>query len=198
MEKNNEVHIAIFASGEGSNALAIIKYFKDKEHIAKPALIVSSHKNAGVIQKAINLKLPYHILDKTQFYNTTYALDVLKAHCIDFIVLAGFIWYVPAYIVNAYHKKILNIHPALLPKYGGKGMYGIYVHEKVIQNKEKESGLTIHFVNEQYDAGEIVFQYKCPVYEHDTPHTLQSRIKALEHFYYPRIIEKIIRKTFNK
>jgi len=192
-----KINIAVFASGSGTNANAIIKYFNyDEEAVARVSLVVCSHPGAGVITIAQQHNVPCLLISKKELYESKKLLEELETRNIDFIALAGFIWYVPEYIIEKYRDRIVNIHPALLPKYGGKGMFGIRVHEAVLANKEKESGLTIHFVNEEYDAGKIIFQIKCPVFEDDTPETLQNRIKKFENYYYPRIIERTIIETF--
>jgi phosphoribosylglycinamide formyltransferase 1 len=184
------VNIAIFASGTGTNAAEIIRYFKGHNDI-HVNLIVVNKSHAGVFKVAENNQVPAILINKDSFYNESF-LEVLGDYKIDFIVLAGFLWLIPSYLVKAFEHKMLNIHPALLPKYGGKGMYGEKVHQAVIQNKEKESGITIHFVNEQFDEGEIVFQEKCEVSELDTPTTLAQKIHQLEHKNFSRIIEKVM------
>ena len=153
--------IAIFASGEGTNAQNFIDYFKGKKDISI-SLIVCNKKEAGVVNRAMEAGIPFLIVDKDTFYNTDNVLDELKQKA-DFIVLAGFLWMVPDNIIKAYAGKMVNIHPALLPNYGGKGMYGIKVHQAVISDKGKESGISIHYVNEKYDEGKIIFQAKCAV-----------------------------------
>jgi len=152
MKDSSQKHIAIFASGRGSNAQAIIDYFKDNATI-KVALIITNNKNAGVIQIAKDNRIPFDIISPAALKEEETILDVLDVYQIDFIVLAGFLLLIPAHLVKAYPNKIINIHPALLPKYGGKGMYGSKVHEAVIANKELETGITVHYVNEKYDDG---------------------------------------------
>src|ERR1700722_16656621 len=153
--------IAIFASGEGTNAQNFIDYYKGRKDIFI-SLIVSNKREAGVVNRAIEADIPFLIVDKDTFYNTDKVLDELKQKA-DFIVLAGFLWMVPNNIIKAFEGRMVNIHPALLPSYGGKGMYGIKVHEAVIANKEKESGISIHYVNEKYDEGKVIFRAKCLV-----------------------------------
>lgn len=182
--------IAIFASGEGTNAQNFIDYYKNRNDISV-SLIVCNRKEAGVVEKAREAGIPFLIVDKDTLYNTNHLLDELKAKA-DFIVLAGFLWMVPDTISKAYAGKMVNIHPALLPKYGGKGMYGLKVHEAVIANGEKESGISIHYVNEKYDEGKIIFQAKCPVDISDTPETLAKKVHALEYKFYPEIVEKLL------
>lgn len=189
----NKTKIAIFASGGGSNARKILEYFQDSE-TAEVALVVSNKKDAGVLDIADNFSVPTHLINRQSFYETTEILEVLKAHDIGFIALAGFLWLVPAYLVKAYPGKILNIHPALLPKYGGKGMYGHHVHEAVKAAGELESGPTIHFVNEHYDEGDIVFQATCSLEPEDEPEDIARKVLSLEHAHFPRIIEAVIIK----
>lgn len=183
-------NIAVFASGSGSNAQQLIEHF-NKGAKARVVLIVTNNPKAYVIERAKQLNVPCLLVDKIEFEKSTRLLDELKKFEIDFIVLAGFLWLVPDYLLKTYSDKIVNIHPALLPKYGGKGMYGNNVHKAVIANKEKESGITIHFVNGQYDEGKIIFQKKCNVDPVDTAETLAEKIHGLEHKYYPAIVEKI-------
>lgn len=184
--------IAVFASGAGTNAEQLVNYF-NCSNVAKVSLIVCNRPNAGVIARAKNLNVPLLLIDKAAFHDENYFLKSLKNHNIDFIVLAGFLWLIPAYLTKHFPDKIVNIHPALLPKYGGKGMYGHNVHKAVISNKESESGITIHFVNEHYDEGKIIKQSKVAVEAHDTHETLAQKIHALEHLYYPKVIEEIVK-----
>ncbi|MBL4658169.1 MAG: phosphoribosylglycinamide formyltransferase [Flavobacteriales bacterium] len=186
-------NICIFASGNGSNAEAIIAYFSSDPDI-QVELIISSSPDAYVLERAKSHKIPSIVLGKVPFKESTLLLDELQKHRIDLIVLAGFMWLVPSYLVEAYPDKILNIHPALLPKYGGKGMYGSHVHEAVIAAKEPESGITIHFVNEKYDDGAIITQEKCTVSESDTPDSLAEKIHQLEHQHFPRVISEVINR----
>ena len=189
--------IAIFASGAGSNAEKIIKHFATLKNssAARIVLIVCNKPQAGVLKIAEANNIPVLLIEKEKFFRGNGYADELKAAGIDFIVLAGFLWKISSALIKAYPKKIVNIHPALLPKYGGKGMYGMHVHEAVIANKEKESGITIHYVDEVYDHGDIIFQAQCPVLRDDTPEVLARRIHILEHRHYPEIIEKIITES---
>ncbi|MDB5193937.1 MAG: phosphoribosylglycinamide formyltransferase [Segetibacter sp.] len=189
-------NIAIFASGAGSNASKIIEHFEQPEQskLGKVTLIVSNKSSAGVLGIATQHQVQTLIIEKEKFFRGDGYVHELQEHYIDFIVLAGFLWKVPATIINAYPGRILNIHPALLPKYGGKGMYGGVVHAAVIAAGEKESGITIHLVDEQYDNGDIVLQAKCIVQEHDTPDSLAERIHFLEHLHYPKEVEDCLRK----
>lgn len=190
---SNKINIAIFASGAGSNAQKIIDFFSKEKNIVI-ALIVCNKPGAGVIAVAESAAVPVLLIEKERFFKGDYYLPELHKYHIDWIILAGFLWKLPETVIKAYPKKIVNIHPALLPKYGGNGMYGNYVHEAVIGNKEKESGITIHYVDELYDHGEIIFQAKCNIDETETTASLASKIHKLEHEYYPKIIEGIIKK----
>lgn len=185
--------IAIFASGSGTNAENIIKFSKENKKFEISA-IFSNNKNAYVTQRAINHNIKHYIFSRSEFYKTQSILNILKDNNIDFIVLAGFLWLIPEYLIEAYPNKIINIHPALLPKYGGKGMFGMHVHDAVIANKETETGITIHFVNNEYDSGSIIFQTKCPVGESDTPEDVANKIHKLEYEYFPKIISNLIDK----
>lgn len=197
IEKNNNhqgfTRIAIFASGAGSNAEQIINYVAATESM-KIALIVCNKPGAGVLAIAQKAGIPSVVIEKERFFNDDNYLHELAKHKIDLIVLAGFLWKMPVAMVQAYPKKIINIHPALLPKYGGKGMYGSNVHETVIAAKEKESGISIHYVDEIYDHGEIIFQAKCEVAENETAASLAQKIHVLEHANYPRVIADLIKK----
>ncbi len=186
-----QTRIAIFASGAGSNAAKIIDHLKNHSSI-KVSLVVCNKPGAGVLAIADANSIPYILIEKEPFFRGDAYLPVLREHKIDFIVLAGFLWKIPAALIAAYPNKMVNIHPALLPKYGGKGMYGMKVHESVLAAGEKESGITIHFVNEHFDEGEPVFQASCIVEDTDTPETLAQKIHALEHTHFPVVIEKLI------
>jgi len=185
--------IVIFASGTGTNAQKIIDHFRNSS-LAKIALIVCNKKGAGVLDIAEKEKIPSLIVEKEKFFRGDAYLDALKEKKIDFIVLAGFLWKIPKILLENYPRRIINIHPALLPKYGGKGMYGQSVHEAVIREKEKDTGITIHYVDEHYDNGDIILQVKCPVLDDDTPGSLANRIHALEYANYPIIIEELVKK----
>lgn len=187
------VNIAIFASGAGSNAQKIIDHFRGNEKI-KVALIVCNNPLAGVLQIAEREKVPSLLIERQRFVKGDAYLPELKAAGIDFIVLAGFLWKIPTTLIDAYPQQIVNIHPALLPKFGGKGMYGQNVHEAVITAGEKESGITIHYVDGHYDNGDIIFQAKCEVADDDTPHSLAQKIHLLEHQHFPVVLEEIIGK----
>jgi phosphoribosylglycinamide formyltransferase-1 len=182
-------NIALFASGSGSNVENIIRYFQDDVDLHFP-LIISNKQDAYVHERAKKLQVPSFFYKKDCFENGE-VLAFLGENKIDFIVLAGFLLKIPDNIIRAYPNKILNIHPALLPKFGGKGMYGSHVHEAVVAHKETESGITIHYVNENYDDGQIIFQATCEVLPADTPEDVAVKVHALEYRYFPNIIKKI-------
>ncbi len=184
-------HIAIFASGTGSNAKKIIEHFKHHAEISV-SLVVSNKANAPVLDMARENGIPTLVIDREYFYQSENILKIFNQYSIDFVVLAGFLWLVPAYLVSAFENRIINIHPALLPKYGGKGMYGMHVHEAVFQNKETASGITIHYVNGQYDEGATIFQATCPLGPDDTPLTIAKKVQELEHRHFPQVIEKLL------
>ena len=189
-------HIAIFASGSGVNTETICNYFIDSSEI-DVVLILSNNPNAFVLNRAKKFHIDTFIFKKSVFKNYLAIKDLFKKHKIDFIILAGFLLKIPNKMIKDYSDKIINIHPALLPKYGGKGMYGKHVHKAVIENKETISGITIHYVNNKYDDGKIIFQAKCNVEKNDTPESLAKKINTLEYEYFPKIIASII-KNQNK
>jgi formyltetrahydrofolate-dependent phosphoribosylglycinamide formyltransferase len=189
--KNSMCRVAIFASGAGSNAQKIITHFKNSASV-HIALVVCNKVGAGVIHLAENENIPVLLINKKQFAEGDGYLPALKSQQIDFIVLAGFLWKIPASILQAYPEKIVNIHPALLPKYGGMGMYGHRVHDAVIAAREKESGITIHYADELYDHGKIIFQASCLIAEDDTPAALAAKIHLLEHHHYPLVLERLL------
>lgn len=184
-------NIAIFASGSGTNAENIIKYFSTGNS-AKVTLVLSNRREAFVLKRATALDVNTVFFDRADLYNKDTVAGYLLESNIDFIVLAGFLWLIPEKILNIYHRRIINIHPALLPSYGGKGMYGEKVHEAVIASGDRESGITIHYVNSFYDEGDIIFQSRCKIEPGDTPETLASKIHALEYKYFPAVIEKLV------
>lgn len=187
----NMKHIAIFASGSGTNAENIIRYFQKHTSI-RVAIVLSNKKDAYVIERARRLDIPVYVFDREVFYKTDAILDVLRENKTDLVVLAGFLWLVPENILKQYANRIINIHPALLPKYGGKGFYGMAVHEAVIRSGDKESGISIHYVNEKYDAGQVIFQVRCPVERGDTPETLAQKVHRLEYEWFPKVIECLL------
>jgi phosphoribosylglycinamide formyltransferase-1 len=185
---SKQINLAILASGSGSNAENIATYFKDHESIQVKE-ILSNKKEAYVHQRADKLDIPSWTFPKEQFQDSSF---IKRLEDIDYIILAGFLWLIPKYLIQAFPNRIINIHPALLPKFGGKGMYGHHVHEAVIASGEKESGITIHLVNEEYDKGKVLFQAKCDVEPGDTAGSLAKRIHALEYTHFPKTIESFI------
>jgi phosphoribosylglycinamide formyltransferase-1 len=182
--------LILFASGRGSNVQAIIDFFQTTP-IAQVALIVCNNAQAGVLNIAREHNIPVSIIDKSTFKQEEF-VNLLSGYNPSLLVLAGFLWKVPTSVVEAFAGRIINIHPALLPAYGGKGMYGAHVHEAVITAKEQESGITIHYVNERYDEGNILLQARCKIETADTPETLAHKIHQLEHFYFPRTIQFLL------
>ena len=184
-------HIAIFASGSGTNALKIIEHFQAAS-TAKVALVVCNKRDAGVLDIARRHTIPSVVISKQDLNNPQQILPLLSAHQIDFIVLAGFLLLIPDFLIQQYNKRIVNIHPALLPKYGGKGMYGKFVHEAVFQNKEHTTGITIHYASENYDEGDIIFQASTTLSETDTPESIAQKVQQLEHEHFAPVIEKLL------
>jgi phosphoribosylglycinamide formyltransferase 1 len=183
--------IAILASGSGSNAEKIIQYFEGRQDV-EIALILTNNPCAKVCERAEKYQIPVLDFDRATFYESNQVLHALQEKHIDFLVLAGFLWLIPDNLLKAFPNKIINIHPALLPKFGGKGMYGAKVHAAVVEAKEKESGITIHYVNEKYDEGEVIFQARCNVAPEDTPEQVAQKVQLLEHEHFPKIIDKIL------
>jgi phosphoribosylglycinamide formyltransferase 1 len=188
------VRLAVFASGAGSNAQEIIRYFRNSP-VAVVALIVCNKPGAGVIGIAEKEGIPVLMIEKERFFRGDGYVPDLRAAGVGFLVLAGFLWKIPQTLIDAFPKAIVNIHPALLPKWGGKGMYGGYVHQAVLNAGEVESGITIHYVDEHYDHGDVIFQTACPVLPGDTPEKLAERVHRLEHAHYARVIEEEIQKS---
>jgi phosphoribosylglycinamide formyltransferase-1 len=186
-------NIAIFASGSGTNAENIIKFFSTSK-TARVSLVLSNKREAYVLKRAATLNVRSVFFDRKELYEKDKVLRYLSMYKIDFIVLAGFLWLIPENILDVYDKRIVNIHPALLPRYGGKGMYGETVHEAVIAHHEKESGITIHYVNKVYDKGDIIFQTRCVIDPADTPSTLATKVHELEYKYFPVIIDELVTK----
>jgi len=184
--------LAIFASGKGTNAEAIIRHFAKNKEISI-ALVVSGNPRAGVLEVAKKYGIPAEVVTQQELCSSDKLLESLRCHKVDFIALAGFMWLVPQSLLDAFPGKIVNIHPALLPRHGGKGMYGKKVHEAVLRSREKESGITIHHVNENFDEGEIIFQAKCAVAPGDDAATLATKVQQLEHLHYPKVIEQLIK-----
>jgi len=188
-----ENKIAILVSGAGTNAINIIEYF-EKINVADVALVISNKKTALAVEKAQNKGVKSVVFNNESFKKNGTVLNYLKSESIDFIVLAGFLMRVPSDIIHAYPNKIVNLHPSLLPKFGGKGMYGKHVHKAVIEAQESESGISIHFVNEEYDEGAIIFQAKVSIEKKDSVEMLAQKIQQLEHRFFPGVIEQVIRK----
>jgi phosphoribosylglycinamide formyltransferase 1 len=186
--------VAIFASGAGGNAKVIIEKALQQKLNFTVALIVCNKPEAGVLVIAKQYAIPSILIEKEKFFKGDAYIETLKKYDIEFIVLAGFLWKIPATLIGAFTHKIINIHPALLPKYGGKGMYGKFVHEAVVTNKETETGVTIHYVDEVYDHGKIIFQTQCTLQENDTPITVAQKVQALEHEHYWRVINEVVSK----
>lgn len=196
MKKDPPVRIAVFASGKGSNAANLVNYFNHHASRSKKAiitLIICNKPGAGVLEMAEKEGIPVQMIEQAGFYGGKY-LEEIRASA-DLLVLAGFLWKIPQNFIDAYPGRIINIHPALLPKYGGKGMYGRHVHDAVIASGETESGITIHDVDEHYDKGDMIFQAKCSVTPEDTPDTLAEKIHELEQQHYPRQVEKWVKKV---
>lgn len=187
-------NIALFASGSGTNVENIIKYFQKCNCNIQPKIILSNKKDAYVLKRAEMFNIKSFVFNHSQLNNTNDIIDILNENNIEYIILAGFLWLIPSNLIKAYPNKIINIHPALLPKYGGKGMYGDNVHKQIVKNKETESGITIHFVNEKYDEGNIIFQAKCNILPTDTADDVANKIHKLEYNHFPKIIERVINK----
>jgi phosphoribosylglycinamide formyltransferase 1 len=185
--------IAIFASGSGSNAQKIMEHFKRNTE-GEVVIVLTNNPQAYVLQRADNFEVPTHIFNRQEFYETDDVVRLLKNLQVDLIVLAGFLWLVPKSLLQAFPNKIINIHPALLPKYGGKGMYGDHVHKAVLAAGEEESGITIHFTNEQFDEGEVLHQSKFRIDPGDTLDVIKFKIQQLEHHHFPRVIESLLKK----
>jgi len=185
-----KIRIAIFASGSGSNAENIYNYFADNTEV-EISLILTNNPNAYVLERAKKINVPSWVFDKTAFKDTDQVVQKLKDEKIDLVILAGFLWLIPHNLIQAFPNKIINIHPALLPKYGGKGMYGDNVHKAVKANEEKETGITIHLVNEKYDEGEILAQYSTALDPSDSPEDIAKKVHTLEYEHFPKEIEKI-------
>ena len=184
--------IAVFASGAGSNAVNLVNYFSGKK-IGEVALLISNNPEAPVLEKMKALNIPTAVVAKEAFQDPSYMLPLLSEFDISFIVLAGFLKMIPPYLIQAFANRIVNIHPALLPKYGGKGMYGMHVHEAVVAAGEKKTGITIHFVNERYDEGKAIFQAICPVTDSDSPADVAHKIHELEQTHFPKVVEEVLK-----
>jgi phosphoribosylglycinamide formyltransferase-1 len=187
--------IALFASGSGSNVENIANYFENHNEV-EISLVLSNKKDAFVLERAKKLNIPSSVFSREAFYSSSDVVNQLIENDIDVVVLAGFLWLIPVNLLQAFPNKILNIHPALLPKYGGKGMYGDKVHKAVVENNEKESGITIHYVNENYDEGNIIFQKTCEVLPSDTADDVASKIHALEYAHFPTVIDAVVKELY--
>jgi phosphoribosylglycinamide formyltransferase 1 len=185
------VKIAVFASGNGTNAQRIIEYFRENPKV-RVDIVLTNNPHACVLERARNLEIPSVVFTREELEKTGKVLGILKERKIGFIVLAGFLWLVPNSILADFPGRVVNIHPALLPKYGGRGMYGMRVHEAVIKSGDPVTGISIHFVNSVYDEGEIIFRAECPVEPSDTPETLARKVHQLEYDYYPIVIEALV------
>tara|TARA_B100000809_G_scaffold266599_1_gene330163 strand:+ start:18976 stop:19548 length:573 start_codon:yes stop_codon:yes gene_type:complete len=185
--------MVVFASGSGTNAENIIKYFQ-KTNLAEVTLVLSNKSDAKVLYRAEKLSVPSESFTKSEFIDSDKIITILRKESPDLIVLAGFLLKFPEFILKEFPNKVINIHPALLPKYGGKGMYGMHVHESVVKHKEPETGITIHYVNENYDEGAVIFQERFQLSENDTAASVASKIHELEYEYFPKVIEEILKK----
>ena len=185
--------IVIFASGSGSNAENLIKFFHNSDN-ASVIQVLSNNPHAKVLDRAKRLKVSALSFNRVAFSRSEDVLNILKASQPDLIVLAGFLWKLPEFILDAFPDKVINVHPALLPKYGGKGMYGMHVHEAVVANNETETGITIHYVNENYDEGAVIFQAKCNVAANDTAEDVAAKIHELEMEYFPKVVDELLKK----
>jgi len=183
--------IALFCSGSGSNAQKIMDYFKDSNTV-EVAILMANKAGAFALERAKKMNIPTNIFDRKDFYESNDVLNELKDRGVEWVILAGFLWLIPESLIETYPNKIINIHPALLPKYGGKGMYGFNVHKAVVTNKEKESGITIHYVNKNYDEGEFIFQASCSLDPLDSPEEVAKKVLQLEHEHFPKVIDKLI------
>jgi len=186
-------NIAIFASGSGTNAENLIRFFRTSQ-FGQVQLVLSNRSDAGVLDRAHSLEVESFVFTRGQFYSSQEVLKLLIERDIDYIVLAGFLWLVPDYLLLPFENKIVNIHPAILPKYGGKGMYGSRVHRAVIDAGESESGITVHYVNSEYDEGDIIFQAKCDIDLNESPDSLAAKIHELEYEFFPTVVENLLKK----
>ncbi|MDL2262097.1 phosphoribosylglycinamide formyltransferase [Bacteroidales bacterium OttesenSCG-928-I21] len=187
----NEVNIALFASGSGTNVENIYNYFLNKENI-NISCVLCNKPDAYVLERAKKLGLDSLVFSREDFKNSNIIPNYLDSKSISLIILAGFLWLIPEHLINKYPNRIINIHPALLSKYGGKGMYGMAVHKAVFDNKEKQSGITIHYVNSNYDEGDIIFQKKINIETSDTPESIAQKVHSLEYEYFPKVIEDLV------
>jgi phosphoribosylglycinamide formyltransferase 1 len=194
MKHTNPINIAILASGSGTNAERIIQHFTKHDTI-RVSLVISNKPDAYVLERANRLNIPSDVIVPSQWKDDQFVLATMDKYKIDFLVLAGYLLLIPSWLVSKYTGRIINIHPSLLPKFGGKGMYGDHIHKAVIASGEVKSGITIHHVNDHYDQGDIIFQAECPVFPTDTPETLATKIHTLEYEHFPKVIERVIMES---
>jgi len=185
--------IAVFASGSGSNAQKLMEHFAENPY-HKVEIVLSNKKDAYVLVRSINHHVPTYVFDREEFYHSSKIIELLNHLDIDLIVLAGFLWLVPVSLLKKYPNRIINIHPALLPKYGGKGMFGMKVHEAVVANHESYSGITIHYINEKYDEGDIIYQATCKIEPGDSAEIVAHKVHDLEYLHFPRVVAEILEK----
>ncbi|MCC8153346.1 MAG: phosphoribosylglycinamide formyltransferase [Tannerellaceae bacterium] len=190
-------NIAIFASGSGTNAENIIRYFINNETV-NVAVVLSNNQKVGVHARVNKLGVPSYVFTRDEFVEGTPVINKLAEYKVDFIVLAGFMNKISEALLKAFPNRIINIHPALLPKHGGKGMFGMHVHKAVVAAGEKETGITIHYINEEYDEGAVIFQAQCEVSPEDTPEDVATKIHTLEYAHFPHVIEEVIKKNIKK
>jgi phosphoribosylglycinamide formyltransferase 1 len=194
---NSTTNIAIFASGSGSNAQKIMDYFQHSADI-RVKYLLSNNKVAYALERAKRMGVETKIFNRKEFRESNEVVDFLIKNDVSWVILAGFLWMIPENLIRAFPCRIINIHPALLPLYGGKGMYGMHVHTAVHKAGDKESGISIHLVNEKYDEGEIIFQAKCMLDENDTPESIAEKVLKLEHEHFPKVVERLVKKSFLK
>lgn len=187
--------IVVFASGSGTNFQHIAEYFSKKQ-TATIELLISNKADAYALERAKKMNIPTLLIDREMIYKSENVLNILRQLNPNLLILAGFLWLIPENIIDAFPRKIVNIHPALLPKYGGKGMYGMQVHKAVVENKETETGISIHYVTKEYDKGDLIFQAKCKVLPKDSPETIAEKVHGLEYEFFPKTVENIL--TVNK
>ncbi|HUR11961.1 MAG TPA: phosphoribosylglycinamide formyltransferase [Flavitalea sp.] len=197
MTSDNKVQLAVFASGTGSNTQKIIDHFREHP-VIKIVLIVCNKPGAGVLTITVEENIPYLLIEKEKFFRGDGYVPELKERQINWIILAGFLWKIPLGLLKAFPRRIINIHPALLPKFGGKGMFGDFVHQAILDAGEKQTGITIHYVDEIYDHGEIIFQTSCAIEAGDTVKHIAAKVHALEHAHFAKVIEKVIEKNSTK
>ena len=189
---NQKINLAIFCSGSGSNAQKIMEYFKDSEDV-NISVLMANKADAFALKRAESFGIPTFVFNRDDFYNSEKVIKELEKYNVSWVILAGFLWLIPENLVKSFPNKIINIHPALLPKFGGKGMYGMHVHKAVVEAREKESGISIHYVNAHYDEGNIIFQASCEIEATDSPEEVAKKVLQLEHEHFPRVIEALVK-----